>query len=348
MVQSNANVASPKSNGQRRAVPQRSGAEARGSLIAVHFRELRRRLGAAFLFLSIQKTSNVPRGDMKRDWKFMGTRPVATGIFALTVCASCAFGQAQASGPHTTVTLLANGRALAAGETFLAGLQFKIEKGWHVYWQNPGDSGEPPKIQWQMPGGFRAGAMEWPAPKKLTAPSIVDYGYEDEVLLVVPVRTPQTLKRGETETLGARVNWLVCREMCIPGKAQLSLALPVAGRDAGNAATEELFRKARAELPVHALATWRVYATSEKDDFVLTIETGKQESAATFFPLDAEQINNDAPQTVTPFSRGVRLRLQKSDGLLKPIARLRGVLELGSGRAYEITAPVYASPKTNS
>jgi DsbC/DsbD-like thiol-disulfide interchange protein len=285
---------------------------------------------------------------MKGNSKFVATWPAVAGFFALIVCASCAFGQAQATGPHTTVTLLANGRTVAAGQTFLVGLQFKMEKGWHVYWENPGDSGEPPRVEWQMPAGFHAGAIEWPAPEELTAPSIVDYGYENEVLLIAPVRAPENLKSGERETLGAKVNWLVCREMCIPGKAQLSLALPVRARSSGNAATAALFRETHAKLPLRAPAAWKVYATSEKNDFVLTIETGKRENAATFFPFDAEQINNDAPQAATPFSQGVRLKLQKSDGLLKPIAQLRGVVELGPGRAYQITAPVNAAAKGNS
>lgn len=262
-------------------------------------------------------------------------------MFALLMTlTSTAVAQSRAAGPHTTVTLLASRASLAGGERLSIGLQFQMEKGWHIYWVNPGDSGEPPKIYWQLPAGFQVGAIEWPAPEKLTAPSIVDYGYENEVLLVTPVRVPENLKSGETETVSAKVDWLVCREMCIPAKAQLSLTLLVAGRDATNRATEALFRRAHAKLPLHAPATWKVYAMNQKDYFVLTIETGEQENVAMFFPLDAEQIKNDAPQAATPFSRGVRLRLQKSDGLMKPIARLRGVLELGSGRAYEIAAPI--------
>lgn len=285
---------------------------------------------------------------VRRNSPLLSMWPAVVAVFALIVCASCAFGQAQATGPHTTVTLLANDSRVAAGQTVLAGLQFKMERGWHIYWQNPGDSGEPPTIEWQVPTGFRIGALEWPAPKKLTAPSIVDYGYENDVLLFAPLSVPANLRDGGSVKLGASVNWLVCREMCIPGKARLSLTLRAAGRDTANATTEAMFRKAHAELPLRAPATWKVYATNEKNDFVLTIETGKQENAATFFPLEAEQVNNDAPQPATPFSQGVRLKLQKSDGLLKPIARLRGVLELGSGRAYEINAPVYASHKANS
>jgi DsbC/DsbD-like thiol-disulfide interchange protein len=271
----------------------------------------------------------------------------AVVILVLLVLSLPTFAQTHATGPHTTITLVANRDSVTPGGQLLVGLQFQMEKGWHVYWVNPGDSGEPPKVQWQVPAGFRVGAMDWPTPEKLTAPSIVDYGYENKVLLVTPVSVPATLKATGNETLHASVNWLVCREMCIPGKAQLSLALPVAARSAGNTARAALFRDTREKLPARAPATWKILAVDEKNDFVLTVETGRRESGATFFPLDAEQINNDAQQAATPFAQGVRLRLQKSDGLLKPIAQLRGVLEIGSGRAYQITAPVHAATARN-
>jgi DsbC/DsbD-like thiol-disulfide interchange protein len=270
---------------------------------------------------------------------------IAVGILALLGSALPAFAQTHATGPHTMITLLANRNSVMPGEQLLVGLRFQMEKGWHVYWENPGDSGEPPKIQWQVPAGFRVGAMEWPSPEKLTAPSIVDYGYENSVLFFAPLSVPANLRNGTRVTVAANVNWLVCREMCIPGKAQLLLALRVGGRGGGNAATAALFQDTREKVPARTPANWTIYATNEKDDFVLTIETGQQERAAMFFPLEAEQINNDAKQTATPFSRGVRLKLQKSDGLLKPIAQLRGVLELGPGRAYQIAAPIRAATK---
>ncbi len=329
----------------------RGHGEARGVLIEIRFCELRAASGfrAAFLFWSIQRPGKVRMRYVRRNSPFLSTWPTVVGVFALIVCASCAFGQAQATGPHATVTLLANRANPVSGEQLVIGLHFQMEKGWHVYWRNPGDSGEPPKIQWQVPAGFHVGAIEWPAPEKLTAPSIVDYGYENDVLLFAPLSVPADLRNGKNVTVAANVNWLVCREMCIPGKAQLSLRLPVDKRaDSSSSAKLMVFARAEAKVPKGLPAKWKAYATNEKKDFVLTVETGKQESVAAFFPLEAEQINNDAPQAATPFLRGVRLKLQKSDGLLKPIARLRGVLELGSGRAYEISAPVYTSSRSKS
>ena len=287
---------------------------------------------------------------MKRNSKFLATWPAAVGILAMLTLASPTFAQEHAQGPHTVVALIANCQSLVPGSHIWVGVWFQMEKGWHVYWQNPGDSGEPPKIQWQVPTGFRVGAIEWPAPQRLTAPSIVDYGYENQVLLFAPLSVPAVVPDGRSVTVGAKVNWLVCREMCIPAKAQLSLTLPVSSAVKGIKGTASLadvaeLINARAEVPKPSPEAWKVYAMSEKNDFVLTVETGKQESAATFFPLEAEQIKNDAPEPATPFSRGVRLRLQKSDGLLKPIAQLRGVVELGPGRAYEIAAPIHPATK---
>ena len=63
-----------------------------------------------------------------------------------------------------------------------AGLYFKLEPGWHVYWRNPGDSGEPPHIHWTLPSGLTASPMQFPAPKRLPLGPLMDFGYEDEVL----------------------------------------------------------------------------------------------------------------------------------------------------------------------
>lgn len=306
-----------------------------------------------FVF-GIQKTSKVRMPYVKRSHRFLWMWAAIAGIWAALVLTPLALGQKSVQGPqpqegpHTRLTLLSNRATVVPGSHIWVGVWFQMEKGWHVYWENPGDSGEPPKIQWQLPAGFRVGAIEWPAPEKLTTPSIVDYGYQDEVLLFAPLRVPAGLRDGASVTLSANVNWLVCREMCMPGKAQLSLTLAVNSKVKGwtgtpSSADVAEFTNARAEVPKPTPATWKVYATNEKSDFVLTIETGKQETAATFFPLDEEQIKNEKTQAATPFLRGVRLRLQKSDGLLKRIARLRGVLELGTGRAYEISAPVYGA-----
>jgi thiol:disulfide interchange protein DsbD len=252
--------------------------------------------------------------------------------------------QSQISAPHVEIQLLAEQKAIRPGRTLWVGLQFQLPSGWHVYWQNPGDSGEPPKVKWSLPAGLHAGDLQWPAPQRLESPSIVDYGYPDGVLLLAPIRADSTVSPASAVPLQADVRYLVCREICVPGKANVRLSLPVqSGVAAWNADAHALFEKTREQLPKPAPAAWRIRAQSQGNYFVLSIATGKPEGQGVFFPLGPGEIENAALQKASATANGIEIRVQKSDQLLKPIARLRGVVEFGGGRAYEVDALVAAS-----
>jgi len=143
-----------------------------------------------------------------------------------------------ADAPHLHVQLMTGESGVVAPGQVVAGLYFKLESGWHVYWKNPGDAGQPPKINWTLPNGVTAGPLQFPAPKRLPLGPLMDFGYEDEVLFPLTMNVDSTFKQGSTIHLAAKVNWLVCRETCIPGKANLELGIPViAAAPAGNDAT---------------------------------------------------------------------------------------------------------------
>ncbi len=251
---------------------------------------------------------------------------------------------AQATGtaiPHGTLELIAENQSIAPGHKFYVGLHFQLEKGWHVYWINPGDSGEPPRVKWQLPAGLTAEAMEWPTPRRLGTSSIVDFGYEDEVMLIVPMNANARLSRQQTAQIGAEVKVLVCREMCIPGKAQISLTLPIKTQTPlPDPQTKDLFAAARKSLPQRAPEHWRFSAFEAKDSFTLSANVGRQTTQAIFFPLNESQIDDPAPQKLEPTDAGFRLTLRKSNQLLKPIDRLQGVLVLSADRSYSIDVPV--------
>src|SRR5271169_4400140 len=242
--------------------------------------------------------------------------------------------------PHGTVELLSEQESIQPGHAIHLGLHFRLEKGWHIYWINPGDSGEPPRLEWRLPAGLRAGALEWPAPSRLPIPPLMDYGYEGEVLLPVSIENTSSLAPGGEAALAADVKAIVCREVCIPAKAQLSLSLPVrAERPHESAETVAMFRASRKALPKPAPANWRPSAKDLGESFELRVNTGHSASDAWFAPLEPLQIENAAPQKSVSTAAGVRLILKKSDQLLKPVSRLRGVLVLPQG-AYLIDAPV--------
>ena len=239
------------------------------------------------------------------------------------------------------VALVGEQDYVAPGQGFWVGVRFNLDKGWHIYWINPGDSGEPPSVQWRLPSGFRADELRWPHPERLVSKYSTDYGYADQMLLLAFIHTPANLAPGAKVDLGGTVKWVVCREVCIPGKTDVALSLPVKRGAPPQPST--LFDDARRRIPEPAPAHWRIRARAEKDDFVLSIETGRPIAQATFFPLQPEQVENAAPQAASAFPGGVRLRLKKSGHLLKPIANLKGVIVFPSGKAYVIDAPVTAN-----
>lgn len=256
-------------------------------------------------------------------------------------------GEGQSERPHAQVELIADwSRASVADKTIWTGVLFDMDPGWHIYWENAGDSGTPPEINWHLPGGYRAGAIRWPTPVRLGHGSVVDYGYEGEVLLMVPIERgraqgPEARARKEADGISAEVNYVVCRDICVPGRAHLNLApLEGAGWPADGARWRAIFRRTRAQLPRPRPASWKVSARSSKDDFVLSIETRTAVQGAAFFPLDAGEIENSAPQAFTRTPGGFRLRLRKSEQLAAPVTSLQGLLVLGPGRAFQVSLPV--------
>jgi thiol:disulfide interchange protein DsbD len=246
--------------------------------------------------------------------------------------------------PHGTVTLISESQSLAPGRALELGVRFQLEKGWHIYWLNPGDSGQPPRIDWHLPAGITAGEMEWPAPQRIGDANIVDFGYTDAVTLLVPMHASPGLKTAQTATIRGDLRVLVCREICVQGKAALLLSIPVkANVEEPDQQTRELFAAARKSLPRAAPPGWTFRVTGSQDNFVLHANLGRQTKQATFFPVAESQIDNAAPQTITPSARGFEMTLKKSDQLLKPIAQLKGVLVLAPDEAFLIDAPVAKS-----
>lgn len=128
---------------------------------------------------------------------------------------------------QVTARLSSQVDAIQPGTTFWLGVQLDMVESVHTYWKNPGNSGLPTRIKWNLPHGFIAGDILWPAPEKFVTASEVTYGYSDRVILVVPIQSPEALSE-KTVKLSAKVSWLACSDVCIPGDANISIELPVA------------------------------------------------------------------------------------------------------------------------
>ena len=128
-------------------------------------------------------------------------------------------------------------QGIGPGKPLWLGLQLRHAAGWHTYWKNPGDSGLPTELQWTLPSGWQAGAMEWPLPQRVQIGTLANYGYENEVLLPVAVTVPQPLPGGAEVDIQLRASWLVCREECIPQEGTFVLRLPLRSSYAMHAAS---------------------------------------------------------------------------------------------------------------
>ncbi len=180
--------------------------------------------------------------------------------------------------------LVADVAAVQAGKPFDVGVLFTIDKGWHIYWRNPGDAGLATSVDWQLPEGFTAGPLRWPQPETFQQPGdIVGYGYEGSALLVATVTPPKDLPAGKDVVIGAKATWLGCQEVCVPGHTSLTLALPAA--DAAAPANGKLF------------AEWEPRTPPMAPDFTAIDQAGNKVSLGDFKGrgLVLEWFNPDCP-----------------------------------------------------
>src|SRR5471032_1008827 len=174
-------------------------------------------------------------------------------IFLLALLLAACPAAAQNPQPKVHARLVAEDKVVAPGGSVMVALEEKIAPGWHTYWKNPGDAGAPTEIQWTLPPGWTADPIQWPRPKRLPVGPLMDYGYEGTPWLLTRITAPTDTSG--TGAIKAHVTWLVCKQICIPEEADLSIDVPV-GASAPDPAVAKDFAAARALLPV--ASPWKV------------------------------------------------------------------------------------------
>jgi thiol:disulfide interchange protein DsbD len=243
----------------------------------------------------------------------------------------------KAFAAHTAVELLLP-MAAKPGDTVLAGVQLKMESGWHTYWKNPGEAGQATEIKWTLPPGVTAGEIQWPLPHKIPPADVVTYGYEDEVVLLVPFKLESSLPAGPLNLKG-KVAWLECKESCLPADTEISGALNLGG-ETGNAidrANEKLIAAWQAKVPaatnhLSAQAYWESATTNDTRKVILQW-TGKPDGAD-FFPNASDDFDFQGATENLPAPAGT-IQLRK---LVKKYSgdwpkEISGVIVTGTGDA---------------
>jgi thiol:disulfide interchange protein DsbD len=234
---------------------------------------------------------------------------------------------------QVTASLVSANASVKAGTPFTVALRLVHKPTWHTYWLNPG-TGLPTTLAWELPPGWTAGDIEWPAPRLLkdTRGNLIGNGYDGDLLLPVLITPPADLKPGTPVELKVKADWLMCQDVCVPGKASLSLSLPVSADAQPDPEWGPRISAVLADLPV-ADASWTVSASRDPKNVTLLVQpapgtSGARLAASDFhFFSDDGSIAYDLPEpAATDGKGGFSITLPIStDGPANP-PRLLGVL----------------------
>jgi thiol:disulfide interchange protein/DsbC/DsbD-like thiol-disulfide interchange protein len=253
---------------------------------------------------------------------------------------------------HVEAQLVSDKMAAQPGKPVAVGLKLRMAPEWHTYWKNPGDSGLPTRIQWVLPEGWKAGDIQWPYPKHLPVGPLMNYGYEDEVVLLSDLTPPANARPGKV-VIGAKAEWLVCKDVCIPEKGELEIEMPVAsGEAAPNPRFLAHIERSRGMLPVRAEG-WKFESSLAGKTLMVRLTPPAGASApqkVAFFPERELLIEPAAPQKLVREGNALRIEMKLADPPLKDVTSVAGVAVAESGwpgtarKAIEVNAPVSATP----
>lgn len=257
----------------------------------------------------------------------------------------------QAATPHVKAELVALESAIAPGRPITVSLRLDIIAHWHTYWKNPGDSGLPTKIKWTLPDGLVAKPIEWAAPQRLPLGPLTNFGYDGTVDHIVRIETPSSLVVGSTATLKASASWLVCKDVCIPEEAELTLTLPVAANSAVKPASQAQFDAAFARIP-KPNSSWQASAKIDGNTLRLTLNTttalSKPPTDVFFYPDLAELILNAAPQKLTATANSLVLEIPLAMPINVDATSITGTLVANAGLGANASAMLVTAPVTRA
>ena len=190
-------------------------------------------------------------------------------------------GKSSPTKHHTQVSLIADVQSIQPGVPFTVGVLMKMDEGWHTYWKNGGEAGLPTEVVWSLPKGFVAGEIQWPLPHKYNeSGDVLTYGYETENMLLVHITPPTDIAAGSSVVLKARVSWLECEKLCVPGNADVELKLPVMNSAPQKNATA-LFERYRTQVPQRL---------DSQNDIAITVQAAKGTVRIEIVPASGKQL----------------------------------------------------------
>jgi thiol:disulfide interchange protein/DsbC/DsbD-like thiol-disulfide interchange protein len=262
-----------------------------------------------------------------------------------------AMESAPVSSARATVTLISDADVIRPGTPFRIALHQRLSPGWHTYWSNPGDAGQPPDLALTLPEGSSAGPLTFPAPHRLPFGPLVNFGYEKQATFTMEVTPPANLQIGDRFSIGAEATWLVCEKICIPEEGRFQLDIPV-GAEVRTSPQMALFIAAEADQARPSPFTARIGFEEGRGVLEIAGDVIGPNSVrdAFFFPAEWGLLDHAAPQPLNLRAGSFTLGLTR--GQADVPASVAGIVTITDGAgvrsAYSLSAAPGPMPSVGS
>jgi thiol:disulfide interchange protein len=248
----------------------------------------------------------------------------------------------SADAAETQARLVLAAETAMPGETVMAGIHLHMNKGWHTYWRNPGESGDATKIQWDLPVGVSAGPILWSVPEKYLFAGLVTYVYHDDVVLLVPLTLGKAIPEGPVQ-LKAKVSWMECEELCVMGSQDVSASLTIA-KNSKPSPHAKLIEQWKPKIPadgsfLQPTAKWDGPVKDDERSVIVEWSATNAWANPDFFPYASKDYEVGATEVLSSGPGKIRLRktVKKLEGDWP--AYLPGVA-VNKSAGYEVQIPV--------
>lgn len=242
---------------------------------------------------------------------------------------------------HIDAEIVTQQTALQPGEPFRIAVRLQMDSSWHIYWKNPGDAGLATTVDWKLPEGYTISDLEWPQPHLFGDPPEVCYGYDGHVLLMATLTPPATITT-PTITIGAAITLLACQDVCIPGKADLSVAIDVASTSMETEWSQQ-FQENEQQVPTSGEALKGASAQRTAQGIRLVVPVPANLGDVWFFAAEEGVIDHSGQQPATVQNGTLVVMLPASPFPNADVTRLRGVLAITKHQSLDLDLPLLAA-----
>ncbi|MDZ7625295.1 MAG: protein-disulfide reductase DsbD family protein [Ignavibacteriaceae bacterium] len=224
--------------------------------------------------------------------------------------------------------ILVDSFSLGKSRVIPIGILIDLEKDWHIYWRNPGDSGMPTSIDFELPDGVSISEIKWPVPKVFEYEGLASYGYDGQILLIAELNVPENFVSNSI-TVTAKIKSLICRDVCIPFNATVSKEIVFQNNFKAEEQVSNLFSRTRKSLP-EVNSDFELSVIPGDDLITIIIQTSNDkmpEPASIYFlPYENGLFKNTVDQKFSTKENQIELRVEYDQFKTEELRELLGVL----------------------